>query len=89
MYCRSQNDNNKRPIYIWLQGTNGNQILYSYYLLVVTCITFLGGGPGSDDEDMAIHGKRFTMCMFLSMETVSFLERVMLVDVSWLKYHPI
>ena len=52
-------------------------------MLVVTCVTFQGGGPGSDDEDMAdpFNGKRFTVCMFLPMEIVSLSERVKVVDV--------
>ena len=45
--------------------------------------TFQGGGSGSDDKDMAnpFNRKRFTVCIFLSMEIVSLSERVMVVDV--------
>ena len=53
-------------------------------MLVVTCVSLLqGGGPESDDEDMAdpFNGKRFTVCMFLPMETVTFSERVKVVEV--------
>ena len=53
------------------------------YVLVVTCVTFQGGGPGSDDEGMAdpLNGKRFAVCMFLPMEIISLSERVKVVDV--------
>ena len=52
-------------------------------MLVVTCVTFQGGGPGSDDEDMAdpFNGKRFTVCMFLPMEIISLSERVKVVNI--------
>ena len=42
-----------------------------------------GRGPEPDDEDIAdpINGKRFTVCMFLPMEIVTFSERVQVVEV--------
>ena len=51
--------------------------------MVVTCVTAQGGGPGSDDNNMAdpFHGKRFTVCMFLPMDIVSLSERVEVVDI--------
>ena len=65
------------------QTSNIIIILYSYYVLIVTCVTFQRRGPGSDDKDMAnpFNGKRFTVCMFLPMEIVSLSERVKVVDV--------
>ena len=41
-----------------------------------------GRGPEPDDEDIAdpFNGKRFTICMFLPMEIVTFSERVQVVD---------
>ena len=47
-------------------------------VLVVTCVSLQGGGPESDGEDKAdsFNGKRFTVCMFLPMEIVTFSERV-------------
>ena len=34
-------------------------------MLVVICVSFQGGGPGSDDKDMAnpFNRKRFTACV--------------------------
>ena len=42
-----------------------------------------GRGPEPDDEDIAdpFNGKRFTVCMFLPMEIVTFSERVQVVEV--------
>ena len=70
-------------MYKVLISDNQNKIIYSDYVLVVICVTFQGGGPGSDDEDMAdpFNGKRFTVCMFLPMEIVGLSERVKVVDV--------
>ena len=53
-------------------------------MLVVTCVSLQGGGPESDDEDVAdpFNGKRFTVCMFLPMEIVTLSERVEVVEVS-------
>ena len=52
-------------------------------MLVVTCGSLQGGGPESDDEDTAnpFNRKRFTVCMFLPMEIVTFSERVKIVEV--------
>ena len=42
-----------------------------------------GRGPEPDDEDIAdpFNGKRFTVCIFLPMEIVTFSERVKVVEV--------
>ena len=42
-----------------------------------------GRGPEPDDGDIAdpFNGKRFTVCMFLPMEIVTFSERVRVVEV--------
>ena len=50
---------------------------------MVTCGSLQGGGPEPDDEDIAdpFNGKRFTVCMFLPMEIVTFSERVKVVEV--------
>ena len=52
-------------------------------VLVVTCGSFQGGGPEPDEEDIAdpFNGKRFTVCMFLPIEIVTFSERVQVVEV--------
>ena len=52
-------------------------------VLVVICGSLQGGGPEPDDEDIAdpFNRKRFTVCMFLPMEIVTFSERVKIIEV--------